>query len=416
MWSNIRLNLIGGLLVLATVLSFKVYQNELEKQQVKNDLIELSKIKYGLFNVDEWKIILADIITKKIEQFNLDDSNREEMRKRISGFLQTTIHDLEQRYYDEKSKSLFGMLQGSVAVLTGTFGKIKEDIPVFTDQILDFLNEERNREAIRGYLIKKLNEYADKTFSKTDYSAVTTIERKYGLDQTELRNHITNQILVLDAKIIIWKISLLFVFLLTFSICIFSKKFSKFEYLLSTLICVTFLVIGILLPVIEIDARISSMVFTLLGESVTFENQVLYYKSKSILEVVRLLIAQNRVDLIAVGILVLSFSVLFPLSKLICSVIYLFDSRVRNNGFLKVVIFKTGKWSMADVMVVAIFMAFIGFDGIISEQLVQLESIAKNVELLTTNQSNLLFGFYSFLLFVILSLILSQKMQSENQS
>jgi uncharacterized paraquat-inducible protein A len=32
-------------------------------------------------------------------------------------------------------------------------------------------------------------------------------------------------------------------------------------------------------------------------------------------------------------------------------------------------VFKTGKWSMADVIVVAIFMAYIGFSGIVGEQL-----------------------------------------------
>jgi hypothetical protein len=67
---------------------------------------------------------------------------------------------------------------------------------------------------------------------------------------------------------------------------------------------------------------------------------------------------------------------------------------------------------MADVMVVAIFMAYIGFDGIISEQLRSLQGIAKNLDLLTTNNSNLLFGFCSFTLFVILSLIISQKIRN----
>ena len=33
---------------------------------MKEDLIELSKVKYGLFNVDEWKKVLARIITKKL--------------------------------------------------------------------------------------------------------------------------------------------------------------------------------------------------------------------------------------------------------------------------------------------------------------------------------------------------------------
>ena len=38
-------------------LTITVYLNETKKRQIKEDLIELSMIKYGLFNVDEWKEI-----------------------------------------------------------------------------------------------------------------------------------------------------------------------------------------------------------------------------------------------------------------------------------------------------------------------------------------------------------------------
>ena len=63
---------------------------------------------------------------------------------------------------------------------------------------------------------------------------------------------------------------------------------------------------------------------------------------------------------------------------------------------------------MADVRVVAIFMAFVGFDGIIGSQLDELTRSAKPVEIFTTNGTQLLEGFYFFLLFCISSLILSE--------
>ena len=70
---------------------------------------------------------------------------------------------------------------------------------------------------------------------------------------------------------------------------------------------------------IEIDARISEMSFSFLNESVVFKDQVLFYKSKSIYEVVTLMLSQHKFDLIAVGTLIFLFSVLFPISKLISS-------------------------------------------------------------------------------------------------
>jgi hypothetical protein len=168
---------------------------------------------------------------------------------------------------------------------------------------------------------------------------------------------------------------------------------------------------GVLLPMIEIDARISSISLTLLGEPITFKDQVLYYKSKSILEVVRLMFTQGRADVLFVGVLVLLFSVLFPVAKLICSVVYVYSPSVRGNTTINFIVFKTGKWSMADVMVVAIFMAYIGFGGIISDQLRQLEGISENIDILTTNKSSLQLGFYLFTSFTVLSLVASQKIQ-----
>jgi sRNA-binding regulator protein Hfq len=63
---------------------------------------------------------------------------------------------------------------------------------------------------------------------------------------------------------------------------------------------------------------------------------------------------------------------------------------------------------MADVMVVAIFMAYIGFNGIIGSQLDTLTESAKPVDIFTTNGTHLLGGFYLFLAFCISSLALSE--------
>ena len=194
---------------------------------------------------------------------------------------------------------------------------------------------------------------------------------------------------------------------------IFNKSFSKSEYLILTVVCMILLISGLLLPMIEIDARISTMNFTLLGETVSFKDQVLYYKSKSILEVVQLMITQSKVDLLLVGLLVFIFSVLFPVSKLASSIIYIYSRKLRSNKIVRFLIFKTGKWSMADVMVIAIFMAYIGFTGIITEQLKQIEKITPTLDLLTTNNSNLRTGFFLFTAFAILSLLVSHRLQYE---
>jgi hypothetical protein len=74
---------------------------------------------------------------------------------------------------------------------------------------------------------------------------------------------------------------------------------------------------------------------------------------------------------------------------------------------IKFFVLKSGKWSMADVMVVAMFMTYIGFNGIITSQLNQLSSSTQELEILTTNGTSLQPGYYLFLTYTLLALFLS---------
>jgi hypothetical protein len=389
-----------------------IYHNECEKRALKEDLIELSMVKYGLFSVDEWKGLLATIVSRKLEAFNLEGANKAEMRKRISTFLDQAIRDFEERFYAERSKSIGGLIQSGIASITGTFGQMKKDVPIITERILEFMNNPQNRDAIRAYIIDKLDAYADETFSEIDYTRHDAILATYGYeDRSTTISTLTTRIAELHQKGRPAQLLLFGCILLFAALILFAGQLVKFEFAVSVGLCFVLLLTGLLLPMIEIDARITELRFTFLGETIRFSNQVLYYKSKSILEVVRLMITQSRVDLLFVGFLVFTFSVLFPIAKLISSFLYLFAPSVRGSGFMRFIIFRTGKWSMADVMVVAIFMAYIGFSGIIGEQLAQLDSITENMEILTTNQSCLLIGFYTFTSFAVLSLLISHKLQ-----
>ena len=62
---------------------------------------------------------------------------------------------------------------------------------------------------------------------------------------------------------------------------------------------------------------------------------------------------------------------------------------------------------MADVMVVAIFMAYIGFNGIISSQFGKLATTSKELVILTTNGTSLQPGYYLFFTYAALSIFLS---------
>ncbi|MCD4711395.1 MAG: paraquat-inducible protein A, partial [Bacteroidales bacterium] len=166
---------------------------------------------------------------------------------------------------------------------------------------------------------------------------------------------------------------------------------------------------GITTPMIDLEARIDQLMLQVLGEEIIFRNNILYFQSKSITDVVRILFEERTLPMIFVGVLVFTFSIIFPSLKLISSLLYTYRiGNLRENRLIRFFVIKSGKWSMADVMVVAIFMAFIGFNGIIGSQLDQLTRATEPVEIFTTNGTQLLAGFYLFLLFCISSLLLSE--------
>lgn len=405
---------IFALAILCAMMVFsalEVYDKEQKKRHLTEDLIELSDIKYGMFNVDQWTAILADLVAKKVQDFDLTKGNKDDLNHRVSAFLYTTISDFEDRFY-KQNRGIGGFFKKGVASITDIFGEMKDDIPIFAEDIVDFLDDPENKEQIRAYMLKELSGYADDTFSEMDYSVRDNILSIHGYPSgTEAIAGMKQEIEEVDQSISGNRALLFGIIFGTGLLVMLLKTPTVAEFSILTIMSLVLLISGLSLPMIDIDARISEMNFTLLGEHINFNDQVLYFKSKSILEIVTLMLSQGKLDVLMVGLLVLLFSVLFPLSKLVCSCIYLYAAKLRDSKFIRFMVFRTGKWSMADVMVIAIFMAYIGFSGILTEQLSHLGGLAKSVEILTTNQTQLQIGFFLFTAFAVMSLLISHRMQ-----
>jgi hypothetical protein len=182
----------------------------------------------------------------------------------------------------------------------------------------------------------------------------------------------------------------------------------KSETVVLALFCGVLLWAGLRNPMIDIDARITHFSFQLSGEPVEFTDQTLFFQSKSITDVVRLLIETRKPGMVIVGLMVLTFSVIFPIAKLLSSAAYCYRiGGLQKNRLVQFFSLKSGKWSMADVLVVALFMAYIGFDGVLSSQLGQLREAAGGMTVLTTNNTSLQAGFYLFLGFCAAGMLLS---------
>jgi hypothetical protein len=177
------------------------------------------------------------------------------------------------------------------------------------------------------------------------------------------------------------------------------------------LFCIVLLAGGVLSPMIEVEARITRLNATLLGAPIEFREQSLYFRSKSVLEVFQTLVTMGRPEMTAVGILVLLFSVIFPVLKMLALSASLFrPSVLKTSRIVKFLAFESSKWSMADVMVLAIFMSFVAFNGVIGSAM---EGMRDSVGQLAipTNSSKILPGYYLFIGFCLASMFLSWKLE-----
>jgi hypothetical protein len=139
----------------------------------------------------------------------------------------------------------------------------------------------------------------------------------------------------------------------------------------------------------------------------------MYYRSKTVLEVCQTLTEMHRPEMSLVALLVVLFSVVFPALKMLALSASLFrPSLLRKSRIVKLLAFDLSKWSMADVMALAIFMSFVAFNGVIESGMGGIrETPAVQQLVIPTNSSTILPGYYLFVGFCLASIYLSKKLE-----
>ena len=384
------------------------------RQQLSHDLAELYNIKYGLFNADIWKIKAADFLSQKIETFSLDTDNRAELQRALEYGLGRMIDELDSFLIkDKESNHWTSKLKGFLSDVALVPENLRAQIPRIAEKVMLELDKEEVKSNIKTYLNKQVAELMNEGDKTVDTRTLDYIQEAYGYDSLEACSKgLSTQITTLQYRL--WQYSLWVVFLtlLAFLFWWLGPKISNLHCYVLILLSFVLLAGGISSAMIDIDARISELYFKLLGQEMRFENQIVFFQSKSILDVVYILCFKGDLQTALVGFLILLFSIIFPVAKLLASAIAIPRIQlVKHNPVVKFLVLKSGKWSMADVMVLAIFMAFIGFRGILRSQLGKLEEV-EQMDILTTHEFTALQpGFMLFLTFCLASLFLALEME-----
>ena len=406
------LNLILSLIIIiaSAILCHQIISNSISNQNSKNDYAELNHVKYGLFSVEEWKRQITVILAMEIDKLHLSRTNERELRKHIEVLLNTLIDKVDKKIREVNSGSAEGWVKQSFIDIFISLEDIKKGIPGYADAVIHEMTKSKTRDQIKTMLNKQLEQYSNQTFDTQDTSQLSRILlRTDSKDIESARIKLNKAIAVKHDLIFKEAILLIILSVILFALSGFSKQpLAPSRYILLVLSLIILLLAGVTTPMIDMEAKISQMSFVLMGHPIHFENQELYFQSKSILDVFWIMNTYKDIQMKFVGVLLITFSIFFPLLKIASSLGYYYNyHHARENPVIKFFVLKSGKWSMADVMVVAIFMAYIGFNGIITSQFDELSSTGQELVILTTNGTSLQQGYYLFLTYTLLALFFS---------
>lgn len=383
---------------------------------LKVDYAQLHGVQYGLFNSTIWTEKISDVVNKKIDEFNFTATSRAEIKQYVETIVDTLIVEADKKVrQDNKSKrgffkSFFGDTKQMITDELVDIRDLRNKVPQFTDAVLNELEKPANQKILKAVLKDKLHELMKSNLAVVDMSEYNNILKRYQSDDFETCSKVLNaQLKHKDMEMNQYTIVILaMAFILIVLVILQGTILRSISLFLLSATSISLLIPGLLLPMLDIEAKINKLYFTILDQPLTFTNQILFFQSKSISNLVELLLRDDEMKMIFVGILLVMFSIIFPTLKLISTYLYFYSrSFIGNNAVVRFFALKSTKWSMADVMVVSIFMSYLGLDGVVDNELKKLVEDSAPINVITTNGTDLQVGFFLFLGFVASSFVLS---------
>jgi len=403
------------LLAVAAACTWGTIDGLKKRRVIRTELAEIGHARYDLLNVDHWVAKLVPILNAKVEALDLKSAAKD-LRPTVERSLYQLLDQVKEKMSapNPQAKGGGGLMGGAGAMMANMMvNALKPHVPEYTDVVMAELAKPENQAALRKYVKGVLDDAAKATFGKVDTRYYDYILKEHGCaDAAACQQSLGADIRNADERITYYYLTALGVSLAAFLLLMIGRPMlGRAAIIVLLLFCLVLLAGGIFTPMLEVEAKISRLSFVFLGQPVSFGEQVLYFQSKSVLEVFHTLVTMGRPDMWIVGVLVLMFSVVFPAIKISTLSVCLFrPAMLHRYRLVKFFALESSKWSMADVMALAIFMSYVAFNGLISNTMGLLKQTGADL-VIPTESSKILPGYFLFIGFVLASLFLSKKLE-----
>jgi hypothetical protein len=418
------LRLIASILLLLPAIWFSwlTVEGLAARRDLRTDLAELQHVRYGILSADQWRAIIGPILNAQVDKLDLAGQSKS-LRPMVEHSLNSLLDNIKQQMSAPKpatSKSKPATagppaLTAPPIMVNMIINSLRPHVPEYTNVVLAELSKPQNQKAFKESVRTVMTDAVNNTFSTVDMTTYSAILKRHGcasgpVCEDTLRNQIQQADAQLNRYYLIVLASAALAFIL---LTVRQPVLSRPAVVVLMLFCITMLVGGVASPMLEVEVRITRLDATLLGAPIEFRDQSLYYRSKTVLELFQTLIEMHRPAMSLVAVLVLLFSVIFPALKMLALSASLFrPSLLRDSRIVRLLAFELSKWSMADVMALAIFMSFVAFNGVIEAGMSGIRANPAVQQLvIPTNSSTILAGYYLFVGFCVASIYLSRKLE-----
>lgn len=309
------------MVIASAILCQQIISNSIANQKNKNDYAELNSAQYGLLSVDEWKNKITPIMEAEINKMYLPKAKKRALKRHVENLLNTLIDKVYQRIKEDNEGTLKGRAKQSLIRAFVKLDDIKKGIPDYADAVIHEMTKPATTREIKGVLKQQIKQYAKKTYDTQDTSILDGILHRTHSESVEAAQAKIAGDIASKKKVIVKEtIALIALAAILFAMSGFSRKpLLPSQYILLVLSLIVLLVVGVTTPMIDMEAKIPQLSLELMGYPVHFDNQVLYFQSKSILDVFWIMITDDKLQMKFVGILLVTFSIFFPVLKILSS-------------------------------------------------------------------------------------------------
>lgn len=406
---------VGVILLLPAIwFSWKTVDGLAARRLIRTDLAEITHARYGILSADQWRAIIGPMLNAQVDKLDLKQQSKS-LRPMVERSLYALLDNIKTQMTTPNPKAP-GKSPGANPMLVNMIiATLRPHVPEYTNVVMAELARPQTQKSFQDSIRGVLADAVRNTFSATDMTTYNAILKRYSCSSSAVcEETLGKQIAEADKKLTRYYLTVLASATLGFIVLMAgTPTLSRAAVVVLMLFCISMLAAGVFSPMLEVEVRVTKLDATLLGTPIEFRDQSLYYRSKTVFEVFQTLIQMGRPEMTLVGVLVILFSVVFPALKMLALGACLFrPALLRTSRFVKLLAFELSKWSMADVMVLAIFMSFVAFNGVIGSAWDGLRDMPNVQQVrIPTNASNILPGFYLFVGFCVSSIFLSKKLE-----